>query len=126
MVRVRELRAEHDALVARIRELNETVETERVAQASQVAWIRELNETIEAERVAHANQIAKMQATFDAERQAFVARIREADTQIRELDARIRELLRRDVLRIPRRINQLARAALRKLSWSSDDRRSPQ
>jgi len=114
LARERTLRAaEHDAFVARIRELEATLAAERVAQASQIAdmkasvdaerqaavrRIRELEATLAAERAAQASQIVDMKAGFDAERQAAVRRIRELEaTLTAEHDAfvaRIRELER--------------------------------
>jgi len=75
--RVRELRVEHDALVARIRELDEAEQAARAAHASQIT---ELKATLEVERQAAATRVRELEATLGAERVAFTARMRELET----------------------------------------------
>jgi hypothetical protein len=73
------LAAEHDALVARVHELEKTGAAERDAF---VARIHELAADGETARSAYANQAAELVATSAAERDAFVARIRELEGAI--------------------------------------------
>jgi vacuolar-type H+-ATPase subunit I/STV1 len=100
-------KAEHSAFVARIRELEASLDGERRAQADQIvelqktfaaereaaiARIRELEASLDGERRAQANQIVEMQK----EREAAIARIHELEAILKaEHDsfvARIREL----------------------------------
>jgi len=100
--------AEREAAVARIRELEAGVETDRDAFAAQtaefrsqfaaereaaVARIRELEAGVEADRDAFAAQTAEFRSQFAAEREAAVVRIRELEaTIVEEREALLRHL----------------------------------